>query len=151
MKNKWIIVTLGLLLSVQLYAQVVSKDSISTLNEQKHALRIGKDLNDQKIKLTKLENELTIKTRLVDKTAEQAQISADKNGVAADRLTEDAQDKKKASRANNAARHAQRDAKRARKAYDDFENLNKDIEYLKSKIADDEIKLAEIPGYPFSN
>ena len=145
------IVALGLLLSVQLSAQVVSKDSISTLNEQKHALKIGKDLNEQKIKLTKLENQLAVKTRLVDKTAEQAQISADKNGTAADRLTEDAQDKKKASRANNSARHAQHDAKKARKAYDDLENLNKDIESLKSKIADDEIKLASIPGYPFSN
>jgi len=145
------IVALGLLLSVQLSAQVVSKDSISTLNEQKHALKIGKDLNEQKIKLTKLENQLAVKTRLVDKTAEQAQISADKNGTAADRLTEDAQDKKKASRANNSARHAQHDAKKARKAYDDLENLNKDIESLKSKIADDEIKLAAIPGYPFSN
>ncbi|SEJ39410.1 hypothetical protein SAMN04487995_4444 [Dyadobacter koreensis] len=151
MKNKWMIVALGLLLSVQLSAQVVSKDSISTLNEQKHALKIGKDLNEQKIKLTKLENQLAVKTRLVDKTAEQAQISADKNGTAADRLTEDAQDKKKASRANNSARHAQHDAKKARKAYDDLENLNKDIESLKSKIADDEIKLAAIPGYPFSN
>jgi len=145
------IVALGLLLSVQLSAQVVSKDSISTLNEQKHALKIGKDLNEQKIKLTKLENQLAVKTRLVDKTAEQAQISADKNGTAANRLTEDAQDKKKASRANNSARHAQHDAKKARKAYDDLENLNKDIESLKSKIADDEIKLAAIPGYPFSN
>ena len=151
MKNKWMIAILGLLISIQVSAQVVSKDSISTLKEQKHALKISKDLNEQKIKLAKLENELTAKTQLVEKTAEQAQVSADKNGTAADRLTDDAQDKQKASKANNSARHAQRDAKKARKAYDDLENLNKDIESLKSKIADDEVKLAEIPGYPFSN
>ena len=145
------IATLGLLISMQLSAQVVSKDSISTLKEQQHALKISKDLNEQKIKLAKLENELIAKTQLVEKTAEQAQVSADKNENAADMLTDDAQDKNKASKANNSAKHAQRDAKKARKAYDDLENLNKDIESLKSKITDDEIKLAAIPGYPFSN
>jgi hypothetical protein len=151
MKNNWMIAILGLLISVQLSAQVVSKDSISTLKEQQHALKISKDLNEQKIKLAKLENELTAITQLVEKTAEQAQVSADKNETAADRLTDDAQDKNKASKADNSARHAQRDARKARKAYDDLENLNKDIESLKSKITDDEIKLAAIPGYPFSN
>ena len=137
------------LISMQLSAQVVSKDSINTLKEQKQALQISKDLNEQKIKLAKLENELTSKTQLVDKTAQQAQNAADKNDTAADRLAEDAQDKKKASKANNTAGHAQRDAKKARKAYDNLEHLNKEIESLKSKIADDEIKLAAIPGYPF--
>jgi hypothetical protein len=151
MKNKWIMAALGLIISMQLSAQGVSKDSISTLKEQKHALQISRDLNEQKIKLAKLENEVTAKTQLVDRTAEKAQVSADKNGTAADRLTGDAQDKSKASKANNSARHAQRDAKKARKAYDDLENLNKDIESLKSKIADDETKLAAIPGYPFAN
>jgi len=142
---------LGLLISMQLSAQVVSKDSISTLKEQKQALKISKDLNEQKIKLAKIENERTAKTQLFDKTAEQAQVSADNNGTAAERLTDDAQDKKKASRANNTARHAQRDAKKARKAYDNLEHLNKEIEALKTKIADDEIKLAAIPGYPFAD
>lgn len=142
---------LGLLISMQLSAQVVSKDSISTLKEQKHALQISRDLNDQKIKLAKLENELTATTHLADKTAQQAQISADKNDTAADRLTDDAQDKRKASRASNSARHAQRDAKKARRAYEKLEDLNKDIESLRSRIADDEIKLSGIQGYPFAN
>lgn len=151
MKNKWIIATLGLLISIQLSAQEVSKDSISTLKQQKQALQISKDLNERKIKLAKLENEMTAKSQLVDKTAEQAQVSADNNGTAADRLTNDAQDKKKASRASDAAGHAQRDAKKARKAADSLESLTKEIESLKTAIADDERKLAAIPGYPFAN
>jgi type IV secretory pathway VirJ component len=152
MKNKWLMVVLGIMLiSLKLSAQVVSKDSIGTLKHQKQALQISKDLNQRKIKLEKLENELTAKNQAVDKTALQAQTSADDNGTAAERLTGDAQDKKKARKASNAASDAQRDAKKARKAADSLEGLVKDIESLKTTISDDERKLADIPGYPFAN
>jgi len=151
MKNRFVMAALGLLMSMQVSAQVVSKDSISTLKLQKQAIRISKDLNERKIKLARLENEMTAITQLVDKTAQQAQVSADDNGTAADRLTTDALDKKKARKASNAAGDAQRDAKKARKAADNLESLSKDIESLKSAIADDERKLAAIPGYPFAD
>ena len=151
MKNRFVMAALGLLMSMQVSAQVVSKDSISTLKLQKQAIRISKDLNERKIKLARLENEMTAITQLVDKTAQQAQVSADDNGKAADRLTTDALDKKKARKASNAAGDAQRDAKKARKAADNLESLSKDIESLKSAIADDERKLAAIPGYPFAD
>ena len=151
MKNRFVTAALGLLMSMQVSAQVVSKDSISTLKLQKQAIRISKDLNERKIKLARLENEMTAITQLVDKTAQQAQVSADDNGTAADRLTTDALDKKKARKASNAAGDAQRDAKKARKAADNLESLSKDIESLKSAIADDERKLAAIPGYPFTD
>ena len=151
MKNRFVMAALGLLMSMQVSAQVVSKDSISTLKLQKQAIRISKDLNERKIKLARLENEMTAITQLVDKTAQQAQASADDNGTAADRLTTDALDKKKARKASNAAGDAQRDAKKARKAADNLESLSKDIESLKSAIADDERKLAAIPGYPFAD
>jgi hypothetical protein len=151
MKNKWVIVAVSALISMQLSAQVVSKDSLSNLKHQKEAIQIGKDLNEKKIKLAKLENEVTAENQLVNKTAQQAQASADDNGTAADRLTNDALDKKKARKANNAAGNAQRDAKKARKAAGHFDTLNKDIESLRAAIADDERKLASIPGYPFAN
>ena len=151
MKNRFVTAALGLLMSMQVSAQVVSKDSISTLKLQKQAIRISKDLNERKIKLARLENEMTAITQLVDKTAQQAQVSADDNGTAADRLTTDALDKKKARKASNAAGDAQRDAKKARKAADNLESLSKDIESLKSAIADDERKLAAIPGYLFTD
>lgn len=151
MKNIWVMATLGVLMSMQLSAQVVSKDSIGSLKNQKEAIQISKDLNERKIKLAKLENELKDKSELVDKTAQKAQESADDNGTAAERLTNDAQDKKKANKANNAAGDAQRDSKKARKASNSLENLIEDIESLKSAIADDEKKLAAIPGYPFQN
>lgn len=151
MKNIWVMATLGLLMSMQLSAQVVSKDSIGSLKHQKEALQISKDLNERKIKLAKLENELKGKSELVDKTAQKAQESADDNGTAAERLTNDAQDKKKANKANNAAEDAQRDSKKARKASNSLESLVEDIESLKTAIANDEKKLAAIPGYPFQN
>lgn len=151
MKNIWVMATLGLLMSMQLSAQVVSKDSIGSLKHQKEALQISKDLNERKIKLAKLENELKDKSELVDKTAQKAQESADDNGTAAERLTNDAQDKKKANKANNAAEEAQRDSKKARKASNSLESLIEDIESLKTAIVNDEKKLAAIPGYPFPN
>lgn len=151
MKNIWVMATLGVLMSMQLSAQVVSKDSIGSLKNQKEAIQISKDLNERKIKLAKLENELKDKSEMVDKTAQKAQESADDNGTAAERLTNDAQDKKKANKANNAAGDAQRDSKKARKASNSLENLIEDIASLKSAIADDEKKLAAIPGYPFQN
>lgn len=151
MKNIWIMATLGVLMSIQLSAQVVSKDSIDSLKHQKEALQISKDLNERKIKLAKLENELKDKSEMVDKTAQKAQESADDNGTAAERLTNDAQDKKKANKASNAAGDAQRDSKKARKAASSLESLIEDIASLKATIADDEKKLAAIPGYPFQN
>jgi hypothetical protein len=56
MKNRLIAGTLGLLfVSFTLSAQVVSKDSIKALNEQKDLIAANKKLNDRKIELAKLD------------------------------------------------------------------------------------------------
>ena len=67
------------------------------------------------------------------------------NKEAAAKLSDDAQDKKAAKRARKAASNAEHKAKAARSAVDDLADLNKDIESLKSKIAEDEAKLAVNP------
>jgi len=134
----------ALLISVSLSAQVVSRDSISILKQQKEALEIGKRINDNKLKLAKLENSLEKETQNVQNTSVEAQKSADNNGEAANKLTNDAENKKLAGDASKSAKEAKHDAKQARKASSSLESLNKEIESLKSKIAADESRLASI-------
>ncbi len=132
------------MLALPLTAQVVSKDSISNLKEQKQMLEIGKRLNENKMELAKLENEREGKATAVSQTSENAQKSADANKEAADRLGDQSQDRKLARRANNSAGSARADAKRARKAGYSLEKLDTDISSLKASIEADEKKLADM-------
>lgn len=145
MKIKKIIASLGLvLLAFPLTAQVVSKDSLSNLREQKQMLEISKRLNENKMQLAKLENEREEKMMEVSQTSENAQKSADANKQAADKLGDESQDRKLARRANNSAGSAKSDAKKARKAGYSLEKLDSDINALKASIQDDEKKLADM-------
>lgn len=147
MKIKGIFVGLGLLLiSLSASAQVVSKDSINMLKDQKQVLEVSKRLNDRKLELAKLENQIQEKTDEVAKTAEKAQKSADANKEAAEKLGSNPQDKSLARRASKSAGSAHRDAKKARRASDNLDKLKKNIESLRGKIADDESKLASLQG-----
>lgn len=143
MKTNRLISALSLiLLAFPLTAQVVSRDSLSNLKEQKQMLEIGKRLNENKLELVKLENEREGKVTAVSETSENAQKSADANKQAAERLGEESQDRKLARRANNSAGSAKADAKRARKAGYSLEKLDKDISSLRASIQEDEKKLA---------
>jgi len=133
------------------FAQAVSTDSISVLKNQKEGLVISKRINDNKLKLAKLENSVEKETQDMQATKDESQKSADDNGKAADRLTGDAQNKKLAGDASKSAKEAKRDAKKARKASASLENLKKDIASLKSKIAADESRLSAISGKSFNN
>ena len=127
-------------------AQAVSKDSIISLKQQKEVIVISKRVNDNKLKLAKLENDVEHQTTNKMNTATDAQNSANSNSKAADKLTNDADDKSLAGNANKTARQAKRDAKRARQAATKLDDLNSDIMALKSKIAADESKLTSISG-----
>jgi peptidoglycan hydrolase CwlO-like protein len=147
MKKRFITSVLGLLLmSLTVSAQVVSKDSIAALNQQKNLIAANKKLNDRKIELASLENQITEKTRKVEQTAERAQRSADENRKSADKLSDDPQNKKYSRRAQKAAKKARKDAKSARKAVSSLESLKKDIESLRKKISEDEAKLSSLSG-----
>ena len=128
-------------INVSLYAQAVTQDSIAILKQQKEALKISKKLNERKLELAKLENNVEKKTQDVQNTAQQAQASANENSQAASNLTSNAQDEKLAKKASKSASNAKSDAKKARKAVESLANLQKDIASLKQKIADDEVKL----------
>ncbi len=147
MKIRNIVGSLGLaFITLSASAQVVSKDSINLLKNQKEALELSKKLNDRKLELAKLENELQSKTEEAAKTAEAAQRSVEQNRKAADRLSDDPQDKRAAKRASKSASSANRDAKKARRAADSLEKLKRNIEDLKKDISRDEEKLASLPG-----
>ena len=136
--------TVGLILSIAATAQV-SKDSMNILKQQKQSLELSSKVNDQKMKLARLENLVDKKTREMESTAADAQKAADDNAEAANKLSGDAQDKTLARRAEKAGNEARKSAKRARSAADDLSGLKKDIESLKNKIADDEARLAANP------
>jgi chromosome segregation ATPase len=132
------------LVSATSFAQPVSTDSITALKQQKNVLELSKQINDRKLKLAKLENTVEQKTMDMQRTAEQAQKSANANAEAANDLSKDPQDKSLARKANKAAGNAKADARHARIAAGDLADLKKDIESLKDKIAKDEAKLASM-------
>ncbi len=149
MNIKWLITGIAaIIMNFSLSAQVVSKDSINILKQQKEALKIGKKLNERKLELAKLENSVEKKSQNMQNTAQQAQTSANNNAEASNKLTGDAQDAKLASKASKTADNAKSDAKKARKASKNLDGLQNDIEDLKKKIAEDEAKLATLPPLP---
>ena len=147
MKTKWLISLIAVIfLNGSLYAQLITQDSIAILKQQKESLKISKKLNERKLQLAKLENNVEKKTQDVHNTAQQAQASANENGQAATNLTSNAQDEKLAKKASKSADNARSDAKKARKAVQSLANLQNDIADLRKKIAEDEMKLGAVPA-----
>jgi len=126
----------------------ISPDSIQSLKQQKLSLELSGKINDNKIKLAKMENEVDRKNSDVRNTAAEAKSAAADNQEAASNLTNNPQDKKLARKAEKSANLAQKNAKRARVAADDLANLLKDIQSLKNKIADQQSKLTNNPLIP---
>jgi len=135
------VVLLGSLLAIS----QVSKDSMQSLRQQKQSLELSTKINQQKTKLAKLENTLSVKTREMESSATSAQRSADDNASIAAQLSADPQDKKLARKAESAADDAKTNAKRGRVAASNLADLKKEIEALKGKIAEEEAKLAVNP------
>ena len=123
-------------------AQEVSKDSINILKQEKESLEIKQRLNENKLKLAKLENQVEGKTGDVNTTAQKAQEAANGNQESAEKLNNNSQDKKLAKQARKDAKHAEKAAKEGRHASGDLSDLQKDIKNLKKKIAEDENRLA---------
>jgi len=140
------LVSAAVVLSVSFtgFAQV-SADSINTLKQQKQSLELSNKINEHKMQLAKLENTVDKKTRKMEQTATDAQKAADENAAAASKLSEDAQDKQLAKKAEKAGNTAKKNAKRARVAAENLADLKKEIESLRNKISEDETKLAINP------
>lgn len=71
MKRQWILlVMLIMFFSAATFAQQVSKDSINALKNETAQLRIAKKLNERKLKLAELQNQVSAKTNDVQRSAE---------------------------------------------------------------------------------
>src|SRR5882757_6004926 len=125
-----------LFFSVAGSAQVFNKDS----------LKLVEGIQKDQVKLAKMQNSLSDKTKEKEEATQKAQESADDNRKAANKLGKDPQDKKLARKADNEASDARRDAKRARIAVDRVESLNKDIRNLTEKIAKQQTNIQAAPA-----
>jgi chromosome segregation ATPase len=136
------------LFSLSAQSQVVSKDSINTLKQEKDVLVLQKEVNDQKLKLASLENSVREKQLAMENAKADAQKSADENQRIATELSNKPDDKKLARKARRTAKKIQRDASKMRSTAESLDGLQKDIDTLRQKIADNEQKIASLQPVP---
>lgn len=150
MKQKWMVL-LAIMLTISgiASAQAVTADSINALKKDNELLKMAIAINDEKLELAKLQNQLVEKNYNVEKAADASQKAASDNQDAAAVLTNDDQDKAKANNAKKSADNADKSASKARKAQDKLGDLNKDIDKLKKHIADSEQKLSSMGGIQY--
>ena len=123
------------------FAQV-SADSVAALKKQKQYLELSKRINEDKIHLAKLQNSVDKKSREAVDAADDARKAAGQSANAASRSGSHPDDQSDSKKAAKTAHQAERRAKKARRATDDLNDLKKEIESLKNRIAADEAKLA---------
>jgi len=132
MKKALLLTSIGLLfLYMSVSAQKVNTDSLSLVSK----------ISADQLKLGKLQNQLEQKTKNKQDASDQAQRSANDNSNAADKLRDEPGNKKLARKANNKAGDAKSDSRNARRESDRLDNLNKDIQVLKNRIADNQANL----------
>ena len=120
-----------LVFSASVFSQNINTDSLALISK----------ISSDKLKLGKFQNEIEQKTKNKMDASIQAQKSANANTDAANKLSDDPQNKKLARKADNKAGDARSEARNARKEERRLDNLNKDIRDLKNKIADEELKM----------
>jgi hypothetical protein len=132
MQKVLLLTSIGLLfLCISVSAQKVNTDSLSLVSK----------ISADQLKLGRLQNQLEQKTKNKQNASEQAQKSANENSNAADNLRDKPENRKLARKANNKAGDARSDSRYARRESDRLDNLNKDIQDLKNRIADNQAKL----------
>jgi chromosome segregation ATPase len=132
MQKVLLLTSIGLLFfCMSLSAQKVNTDSLSLVSK----------ISADQLKLGKLQNQLEQKTKNKQDASEQAQKSANENSNAADKLRDKPENKKLARKANNKSGEARSDSRNARRESDRLDKLNKDIQDLKNRIADNQVKL----------
>lgn len=151
MKKKTMFLVMSMILFTGFIFAQVTKDSINSLINEKDRLKIAKTLNENKLKMAKMENDIAGRTANLDQANIESQRAADENRQAADDLASDPQDKSKAKKASKSARYAERSSKNARKASEKLDDLNNDISDMRKKIADQEQKLAAMGGSVLDN
>ena len=108
---------------------------------EKQIIKLQAKVSEDSAKLVKLNSLMPDFEKQKRQTADQAQQSADNNKTAAERLSNDPQDRKLARKADNAASDARNDAKKARVAADKLDDLNLDIKKLTKQLEKERDKL----------
>ena len=122
---------------------VFSALSSSAQNDQneKQIIKLQAKVSEDSSKLVKFNSLIPDYEKQKKQTAEQAQQSADDNKKAAEKLSNDPQDRKLARKADNSASDARSDAKKARVAADKLDDLNKDIKKFTKQLEKERDKL----------
>jgi hypothetical protein len=132
MQKVLLLTSIGLLFfCISTFAQKVNTDSLSLVSK----------ISTDQLRLGKLQNQIEQKTKNKEDASEQAQKSANENSAAADKLRDNSDNKKLARKANNKAGNAKSDSRNARRESDRLDKLNKDIQELKNRIGDNQVKL----------
>ena len=132
MQKVLLLTSIGLLfLCMSISAQNVNTDSLSLVSK----------ISADQLKLGKLQNQIEQKTQNQQDASEQAQKSANENSNAADKLSDNPENRKLARKANNKASDAKSDSRNARKESSSLDKLNNDIQDLKNRIANNQVKL----------
>ena len=132
MQKVLLLTSIGLLFfCISTFAQKVNTDSLSLVSK----------ISTDQLRLGKLQNQLEQKTKNKEDASAQAQKSADENSAAADKLRDNSDNKKLARKANNKAGNAKSDSRHARRESNRLDELNKDIQEVKNRIANNQVKL----------
>ena len=132
MQKVLLLTSIGLLFfCISTFAQKVNTDSLSLVSK----------ISTDQLRLGKLQNQLEQKTKNKEDASAQAQKSANENSAAADKLRDNSDNKKLARKANNKAGNAKSDSRNARRESDRLDELNKDIQEVKNRISDNQVKL----------
>jgi len=132
MQKVLLLTSIGLLFfCISTFAQKVNTDSLSLVSK----------ISTDQLRLGKLQNQLEQKTKNKEDASEQAQKSANENLAAADKLRDNSDNKKLARKANNKAGNAKSDSRNARRESNRLDELNKDTQEVKNRIANNQVKL----------
>lgn len=115
--------------------------SVSAQKANTDSLSLVSKISADQLKLGKLQNQLEQITKNDQDASEQAQKSANENATAANKLSDNPENRKLARKANNKAGDAKSDSRKARKESNRLDNLNKDIQDLKNRISDNQVRL----------
>lgn len=131
-----------LFLGVRAAAQVDSVRSDSMrISPDKRLVKLLAQVSEDSTKLVKFRGMVSPFEKDKKDAANQAQELADDNKRAADKLADNPQDKKLASRAHSAAKQAKSNSQKARVAAVKLDDLNKDIKKLTRQLGKEQAKL----------
>jgi hypothetical protein len=125
-----------LLISTGLFIYISSSGQVNT-----DSLSLVSEISRDQLKLGKLQNQLEQHINNKQDASEKVQSSANKNSTAAERLSNNPDNKKLARKAKNTAKDAKKDSRNARNETENLDQLNRDIDNLKNRIAKNQVKL----------